>query len=166
MLKGALWEVRLSWDSRAVRKRDSEDRGRVRRSLIRKKKKENGHFSVQLFCQLGGMSTWWFLISPWSRSSIQKVESAKYLISCVGKALRRDVQERVTQWPGEEGTRVFQRDGGDFIKQPPSLWKILRGQSEVRTPGEQIHSNTGWETRAHAFVHSQWQVMEVPGKKN
>lgn len=36
-------------------------------------------------------------------------------------------RERVTQWPGEEGTRVFQRDGGDFIKvRPlPSLWVIV-----------------------------------------
>lgn len=41
-------------------------------------------------------------------------------------------RERVTQWPREEGTRVFQRDGRDFIKVrlSPSLWKIVGRKAE------------------------------------
>ena len=43
-------------------------------------------------------------------------------------------RERVTQWPREEGTRVFQRNVGDFIKvrPPPSLW-IIVGRTAKRS---------------------------------
>lgn len=77
-------------------------------------------------------------------------------ISCVGKALRRDVQgKRVgLQWPGEEGTRCFREMVEISLKRDCLLHfgKSWKDSPEVRTPGEQIHSNTGWETKRPALA--------------
>lgn len=59
------------------------------------------------------------------------VPGALLQLRCREVSENRCAGKRVTQWPGGEGTRVFQRDEEDFITVPlpSSLWKLMGRQA-------------------------------------